>query len=151
MRQTTLKPPPRLKNRILPCIYPAHNPFPLLKSNRNSDLHSITSFFISLSPKCYSWIGKISWRRKWQPTPVILLGNPMDRGAWWAVIHGVAKSQTWLKWLSSQSKQTCQDPHDKEDLCSLSMYVLAIVLLAKSCVLKCFVLEKLTFSKSYIY
>ena len=22
------------------------------------------------------------------------LGNPMDRGAWWATIHGVAKSQT---------------------------------------------------------
>ena len=24
------------------------------------------------------------------------LGNPMDRGAWWATGHGVAKSQTWL-------------------------------------------------------
>jgi len=22
------------------------------------------------------------------------LGNPMDRGAWWATVHGVAKSQT---------------------------------------------------------
>ena len=22
------------------------------------------------------------------------LGNPMDRGAWWATIHGVTKSQT---------------------------------------------------------
>ena len=22
------------------------------------------------------------------------LGNPMDRGAWWAMVHGVAKSQT---------------------------------------------------------
>ena len=22
------------------------------------------------------------------------LGNPMDRGAWWATFHGVAKSQT---------------------------------------------------------
>ena len=25
----------------------------------------------------------------------------MDRGAWWAIVHGVAKSQTWLKWLSN--------------------------------------------------
>ena len=25
---------------------------------------------------------------------------PMDRGAWWATVHGVAKSQTWLKWLN---------------------------------------------------
>ena len=24
------------------------------------------------------------------------LENPMDRGAWWAAIHGVAKSQTQL-------------------------------------------------------
>ena len=22
------------------------------------------------------------------------LGNPMDRGAWWATVHGVAKSRT---------------------------------------------------------
>ena len=24
------------------------------------------------------------------------LGNPMDRGVWWATVHGVAKSQTHL-------------------------------------------------------
>ena len=24
------------------------------------------------------------------------LGNPMDGGAWWAAVHGVAKSWTWL-------------------------------------------------------
>ena len=24
----------------------------------------------------------------------------MDTGAWWAIVHGVAKSRTWLKWLS---------------------------------------------------
>ena len=24
------------------------------------------------------------------------LENPMDRGAWWATVHGVAKSQTQL-------------------------------------------------------
>ena len=29
-----------------------------------------------------------------QPAPVFLLENPMDGGAWWAAIHGVAKSQT---------------------------------------------------------
>ena len=27
------------------------------------------------------------------------LGNSMDRGAWWATIHGVAKNQTRLKKL----------------------------------------------------
>ena len=30
------------------------------------------------------WMGKIPWRRKWQPASRILAwGNPMDRGAWW--------------------------------------------------------------------
>ena len=29
------------------------------------------------------------------------LKNPMDRGAWWAIVHGVAKSQTRLKGLST--------------------------------------------------
>ena len=94
------------------------------------------------------WVGKIPWRRAWQPTPVFLPGespwtedpgalqamgllrarqdsdtteqlhfhfslscigkgngspfqcsclkNPMDRGAWWATVHGVAKSWTQL-------------------------------------------------------
>ena len=30
------------------------------------------------------------------PLQVSFLGNPMDRGAWWATVHGVAKSRTWL-------------------------------------------------------
>ena len=30
------------------------------------------------------------------------LGNPMDRGAWWATAHGVSKSLTWLSTLSTQ-------------------------------------------------
>ena len=43
------------------------------------------------------WDGKIPWRREWQPTPASCLENPMDRGAWWATVHRVAKSQTQLK------------------------------------------------------
>ena len=39
------------------------------------------------------WVGKISWSRKWQPTPGFLLGNPMDRGAWRTTVHGVTKSE----------------------------------------------------------
>ena len=37
---------------------------------------------------------------EWLPTPVFLLKNPMDRGAWRATIHGVARSPTQLNWLS---------------------------------------------------
>ena len=30
------------------------------------------------------------------PLQCSCLGNPMDRGAWWATAHGVAKSRTGL-------------------------------------------------------
>ena len=30
------------------------------------------------------------------PLQCSCLENPMDRGAWWATVHGVAKSQTRL-------------------------------------------------------
>jgi len=35
-------------------------------------------------------------RRQWQPTPVLLPGKSMDGGAWWAEVHGVARSRTRL-------------------------------------------------------
>ena len=31
---------------------------------------------------------EIPWRRKWQPAPESYLENSMDRGAWWATVHG---------------------------------------------------------------
>ena len=34
------------------------------------------------------------------PLQYSCLENPMDRGAWWATVQGVAKSQTRLKQLS---------------------------------------------------
>ena len=57
----------------------------------------------------HDWVTSLSlftfmhWRRKWQPTPVFLLENPRDGGAWWAAVYGVAQSRTWPKQLSSSS------------------------------------------------
>ena len=34
------------------------------------------------------------------PLQYSCLDNPMDRGAWWATVHRIAKSQTQLKGLS---------------------------------------------------
>ena len=34
------------------------------------------------------------------PLQYSCLKNPMNRGAWWATVHRVAKSWTWLRWLS---------------------------------------------------
>ena len=53
----------------------------------------------------YPWVGKIPWRRKWQPTPVFL-ENPIDGGAWW--VHGVTKS--WIR-LSAWTKTASKTQH----------------------------------------
>ena len=55
------------------------------------------------------WIRTMSWRGARQSTPVFLenlpLENPRDKGAWWATVHRVAKSWTWLKGHSSSVPQ----------------------------------------------
>ena len=41
---------------------------------------------------------------KWQPTPVLLPENPVERGAWWAAVHRVAKSRAWLSdWAQART------------------------------------------------
>ena len=63
-----------------------------------SNSPALTAFtLVKLTPQA-----PMSWRRQWQATPVPLprksqypcLENPMDGGAWWAAVHGVAKSRT---------------------------------------------------------
>ena len=44
------------------------------------------------------------------PLQCSCLENPVDRGAWWAAVYGVAQSRTRLKRLSSSSS--------KRDVCS---------------------------------
>ena len=36
-------------------------------------------------------LGRSPWRSKWEPNPVLVPENPMDRGAWQATVCGVAK------------------------------------------------------------
>ena len=36
------------------------------------------------------------WRRKWQPTPVFVPENSMDKGAWQAAVCEAEKSWTQL-------------------------------------------------------
>ena len=42
------------------------------------------------------WVGKIPWRRKWQPPPVFFPGESHGQGSLGGYRHGVAKSQTQL-------------------------------------------------------
>ena len=40
------------------------------------------------------WVRKIPWRRKWQPTPVILPREPHGQRVLWAMVHRVTGSDT---------------------------------------------------------
>ena len=51
------------------------------------------------------WVGKIPWRRTWPPSSVFLPGESHGRGAWWATVHRVAKSQTRLKQLGIKENE----------------------------------------------
>ena len=56
----------------------------------------------------HPWFGHLNWilgrdylasiGRKWQPTPVFLPGNPMDRGTWWAIVQGMTR--VWHDWAT---------------------------------------------------
>ena len=51
----------------------------------------------SLCQEYHPCVRKIPWRTTWQPT---LVKNPMERGAWRAIVHRVTKSWIQLKQLS---------------------------------------------------
>ena len=42
------------------------------------------------------WVGKIPWKREWQPTPAFLPGKAHGQKSCWATVHGVTKSQMRL-------------------------------------------------------
>ena len=50
------------------------------------------------------------------PLQCSCLDNPMDRRAWWAAIHGVTESWTWLKQLSTHSQTSSQHSCDRWQL-----------------------------------
>ena len=45
----------------------------------------------------------------WQVNPLqySCMGNPMDRGGWWATVHRIPKNRTQLKWLSTHVDGRC--------------------------------------------
>ena len=50
------------------------------------------------------WSGRSLGEGHGNPLQYSCLENPMDRGAWWATVHGVAKSQTRLKQFSLHAR-----------------------------------------------
>ena len=49
--------------------------------------------------------GRSPGERNGKPLQYSCLGNPMDRGAWWATVHGAQKSQTSRLNNSSSNEQ----------------------------------------------
>ena len=52
-----------------------------------------------------TWVCSLRWEDPLEEgmtthSSILAWKIPMGRGAWWATVHGVAKSQTRLKWLS---------------------------------------------------
>ena len=65
--------------------------------SRAQKTENARGLLLNLSPSVSSQLSpcnKLRQRRQWHPTPV--LENPMGGGAWWAAVHGVAKSRTRL-------------------------------------------------------
>ena len=58
-------------------------------------LREIQLFLIT--PQRFLWSSRVNMGEgNGTPLQYSCLENPMDGGAWWAAVHGVAKSQTWL-------------------------------------------------------
>ena len=47
---------------------------------------------------CYDYV--FTGQGNGNPLQYSCLGNPVDRGAWWAAVHGVVQSRTRLKRVS---------------------------------------------------
>ena len=71
------------------------------------------------------------------PLQYSCLESPMDRGAWWATVHGVAKSQTQLNEQSTHDIPLCMYHvfliHSSVDRHLGCFFVLAIVNSAAMC------------------
>ena len=56
------------------------------------------------------------WRRKWQSTPVFLPGESHGQKSLVGYSHGVSKSQTRLKWLSTHAVRTYSENISRKSL-----------------------------------
>ena len=73
-----------------PGIWP-HSTFPGLRGNHSILFSLSIGFLVPSLP---------TRRRQCTPLQYPCLENPIDGGAWWAAVHGVAKSRAWLSNLT---------------------------------------------------
>ena len=70
------------------------------------------------------WVGKISWRRKWQPTPMFLPGKSHGQRSPAATVHGVTNSRTQL---STHTHWCHTAEHFLADISAISLIVTLIL------------------------
>ena len=93
-----------MKVQDISCTHHPFLPAPASKTRFRSPLPSIQGFpggTMVKNPPANGDVGDTSLipgSRKGNSSPLqySCLGDPMDKGAWWATVHVVAKSQTWL-------------------------------------------------------
>jgi len=74
----------------------------VLLSKRNIYIHTHTQASLmvqmvkNLPAMWVTWVRSLSWENPLErlPTAILFMGFSMDRGAWWATVHRVAKS--WI-------------------------------------------------------
>ena len=64
-------------------------------------------------------LGRSPGERNGNPLQYSRLENSMDRGAWWATVHGVAKSRTRLSDFTHSLTHAKAGPLEKPSLCKL--------------------------------
>ena len=67
-----------------------------------SSIKILAFFFWSCCEVCWT-LRSLTGEGNGTPLQYSCLENPMDGGAWWAAVHGVARSQTWLHFHFSLS------------------------------------------------
>ena len=72
-----------------------------VKTNLDLDASLVAQRLKHLPAMQESWVRSLSWEDplaegNGNPLQYSCLENPMGRGAWWAILHGVAKSRTRL-------------------------------------------------------
>ena len=55
-------------------------------------------------------LGRSPGRGHGNPVQYSCQTNPMDKEAWWAIVHRVTKSQTQLQWLNTAQLLSLSDP-----------------------------------------
>ena len=100
--------PACLQQTLSPCTYSPYSPWPVGKASGGDGGGQSYSSAGPRRCRFYPWVGKIPRKRKWQPPPVFLLKNPMDRGAWQAIVQRV--TTVGHEWATKHWKESVFQP-----------------------------------------